>query len=111
MKLTSLKSALTSLKPTLQQMPANPMATKRQRGSGWMKRRDVVLAENPWCVMCQAKGIETLAQEVDHIVPLHTGGPDEDDNLQGLCIPCHKVKGKADGSHAFNSSSNKWRAR
>ena len=29
---------------------------------------------------------------VDHIVPLWAGGVNEDENLQLLCVPCHKVK-------------------
>ena len=29
---------------------------------------------------------------VDHIVPLWAGGANEDENLQLLCEPCHKVK-------------------
>lgn len=30
--------------------------------------------------------------EVDHIVPLHLGGSNEPENLQLLCIKCHKEK-------------------
>jgi len=33
-----------------------------------------------------------VATEVDHIVPLSQGGPDEWDNLQGLCHDCHAAK-------------------
>lgn len=30
--------------------------------------------------------------ELDHIEPLHRGGSNEPENLQLLCIECHKVK-------------------
>ena len=32
--------------------------------------------------------------EIDHIIPRSKGGPDIDDNLQLLCPPCNKKKGK-----------------
>lgn len=34
--------------------------------------------------------------EVDHVIPLHKGGPDDDTNLQGLCGGCHKAKTATD---------------
>lgn len=34
----------------------------------------------------------TAAVEVDHVVPLSKGGADDDDNRQGLCVPCHQAK-------------------
>jgi 5-methylcytosine-specific restriction endonuclease McrA len=30
--------------------------------------------------------------EIDHILPLHRGGSNEADNLQLLCVDCHKAK-------------------
>ena len=30
--------------------------------------------------------------ECDHILPLHQGGLDNDNNCQTLCIPCHTRK-------------------
>ncbi|MFN9295662.1 MAG: HNH endonuclease [Planctomyces sp.] len=32
--------------------------------------------------------------EVDHIIPLHQGGPDTLSNSQTLCIKCHQEKTK-----------------
>lgn len=54
------------------------------------------LTMQPLCVMCQAKGRLRVAVEVDHIVPLSKGGPDDDTNRQSLCKPCHKDKTRAD---------------
>jgi len=38
----------------------------------------------------------TLAQQVDHIIPVSKGGSDEDDNLQSICPTCHEHKTRAD---------------
>jgi 5-methylcytosine-specific restriction protein A len=34
----------------------------------------------------------TVASELDHIVALVNGGGNEEENLQGLCAPCHVDK-------------------
>jgi 5-methylcytosine-specific restriction protein A len=38
----------------------------------------------------------TAGVEVDHILPVHKGGTDEDDNLQALCHECHESKTRTD---------------
>jgi 5-methylcytosine-specific restriction protein A len=55
-----------------------------------------ILRRDPLCILCLARGHVTPSQEVDHIVPLHKGGSNRDDNLQGLCIPCHAEKTRRD---------------
>ena len=65
---------------------------ERTRGRTWERIRQRVLDADPLCRMCDAAGLVTAAQEVDHIVPLHRGGTDDPDNLQGLCKPCHAIK-------------------
>lgn len=55
-----------------------------------------MLARFPLCVMCKAKGIYRPTDEIDHVVPLNRGGPDTEDNLQGLCTPCHEAKSTAE---------------
>lgn len=64
----------------------------RLSGRRLQERNERVLAANPLCVYCQAKGIIRAAVEVDHRVPLHLGGPDTENNLQGLCRECHDDK-------------------
>ena len=61
-----------------------------------MTIRAAVLRCNPLCVACEAKGLIARATEVDHIQPLHKGGTDEPDNLQGLCRDCHADKTRRD---------------
>ncbi len=36
------------------------------------------------------------AFQIDHILPIALAGTNEDDNLQALCIPCHKIKSAQD---------------
>ena len=58
-----------------------------------------LLYDQPLCVACEAAGAVTLAQQVDHIVPLYKGGTNDDSNMQGLCIECHKAKTAKDMGH------------
>ena len=93
------------LKPTIgllnMQGGSHPaaQAVTRIRGRRLQERNARVLAAHPLCVHCEANGITRQAVEVDHIKPLHLGGPDHESNLQGLCIECHEAKSKAEGQH------------
>ena len=64
----------------------------RLRGRPLQRRNKRFLQENPLCVMCEAEGRVSVAEEVDHIIPLFKGGADEWKNLQGLCLACHATK-------------------
>ena len=77
---------------------ANPIATKRTRGSVWMARRARWLSGSPLCVMCEAEGRITEAKEVDHIQRLDAGGADDESNYQSLCVAHHKAKTKREAS-------------
>ena len=41
------------------------------------------------CAVCRAEGVKMA---VDHRLALVAGGSDYADNVQLLCVPCHKVK-------------------
>lgn len=36
--------------------------------------------------------------ELEHVLPLHLGGTNDDDNLRLLCAPCHRAKTSAEQS-------------
>jgi len=76
---------------TLRVQPLSTM-TQRMTGRRLQERNRNWLTAHPLCVHCKAKGIVRSAREVDHIVPLHQGGRDDETNLQGLCVECHKAK-------------------
>lgn len=61
-----------------------------------MAIRSSVLRYKPLCVVCKTKGLVSRAEEVDHIIPLHKGGTDAYENLQGLCKDCHDEKTRLD---------------
>lgn len=74
------------------------MALGRLRGRTLQTLRRRLLSANPLCVMCQAKGIVTIATQLDHIKAIVNGGdarPD-DEGYQGLCDACHTAKSRAD---------------
>lgn len=56
-------------------------------------RRRVFLAQGYRCAEC---GRITIKLELDHKIPLHKGGTDDESNLQGLCAArktdCHPTK-------------------
>lgn len=72
--------------------PAIAMPAQRIRGRKLQRIRANAFRAEPLCVACQAKGIVRLADELDHIVPLHKGGADVEGNRQPLCKPCHLAK-------------------
>ncbi|KTT72628.1 HNH endonuclease [Sphingomonas endophytica] len=69
---------------------------RRKRGRAGQRDRAQVLAEEPLCRLCLARGDESPTEEVDHIKPLSRGGRDDRANKQGLCIPCHRAKTRAE---------------
>lgn len=73
-----------------------PDAPKRITGRALQKARIDLFSRAPLCAECRRKGRVTLATERDHIKPLAEGGTDTDDNVQGLCGPCHDAKSAAE---------------
>ena len=59
----------------------------------WQRLRLIVLAREPLCRYCKAKGLIVVATEVDHIRGMAKGGERLTiDNLQPLCKSCHSEK-------------------
>jgi 5-methylcytosine-specific restriction protein A len=67
--------------------------------SAWRNLRAVVLYLEPLCRTCKEAGRTTVAECVDHIIPMKRGGAALDRaNLQPLCNACHSRKTIAEGS-------------
>lgn len=84
-----------TLKPRIQMQGHRLASAKVERKRGWTGMRDrnrIRQRDNGLCQACLDKNIVTIGTEVDHIIPLHKGGPDTDDNKQLLCDPCHVAK-------------------
>lgn len=77
----------------------------RLRGRQGQARRLRLWSADPFCAKCDRLTDYPHGFEVDHIVPLHQGGADDDSNLQLLCVHrtgpgrkfgCHEDKTRAD---------------
>lgn len=73
-----------------------PTATKRITGRRLQARRESLFRRNPLCPECSKLGLVVLATQRDHIVSLEEGGPDTDENTQGLCDEHHEAKSLAE---------------
>ena len=86
-RLTTLKTTLQPLAQRLKQA-----STPRKRGRAWVEIRARWLRAHPLCNHCEQEGKVTAGQELDHVIPLHQGGADDESNYQTLCIKHHKAK-------------------
>jgi len=69
----------------------DPGLTAFYASTVWKKTRALFRAANPLCEICATEGRETLAQQVDHRVPVRED-PDralDPTNLRALCMSCH----------------------
>lgn len=68
---------------------ADPKRTLKLNGAKWQKLRAEVLADEPLCRHCAARGLVVPATDVDHM-----NGADDNrrESLQPLCHPCHSRK-------------------
>ncbi|MFT4174079.1 MAG: HNH endonuclease signature motif containing protein [Rhodocyclaceae bacterium] len=66
--------------------------------AAWQKLRASVLASEPLCRACRARGLVVPATDVDHI----SGDPSDNsmENLSPLCHECHSRKTASD--HGWN---------
>ena len=72
---------------------ADKTRTLKLNGSAWQKLRASVLAGEPLCRHCAARGLVVPATDVDHM-----NGADDNrlESLQPLCHECHSRKTAAD---------------
>jgi 5-methylcytosine-specific restriction protein A len=62
-------------------------------GPRWEEIRKQVLIRDNWqCKSCGRVCSEKWEAQVDHILPKDGGGSDQLENLQVLCIRCHRKK-------------------
>ncbi len=85
------------LKPLLSTLPTalrvDRVSYHRTRGRTLARLRHRTFTRDcGLCVPCSQAGRTTPATELDHVVPLHKGGTDADDNLQAICTECHRKK-------------------
>lgn len=66
-------------------------SAERGYDADWKRVRDSFLATNPLCAFCHERNVVTLAEVVDHIVPIAQSPRDRLDprNLRSLCKMHH----------------------
>jgi len=69
---------------------SSPTSHPEWYGRRWRRRRAAQLGAEPFCAMCLAEGVYTLATVADHIEP-HRGDFEkfQHGELQSLCKPHH----------------------
>lgn len=62
--------------------------------AAWKRMRAQVLAEEPLCRWCLARGEYVASEEVDHIRDSREDYTDDNrrENLTAMCKPCHSMK-------------------
>lgn len=78
---------------------AAPLTTQARRmtGAKLQQRRLHLWSQSPCCAACGRLTDYPHGFELDHVVPLHLGGRDDESNLQVLCSGpdgCHAAKTK-----------------
>ena len=85
-----------TLKPRIKTLSApvarNLTQATRIRGNSLIAIKREHFKARPLCAECERQGRTTLAQVLDHIIPLWAGGQESAANRQGLCTPCHDAK-------------------
>jgi len=85
---------IASIKPRIAKLDLRrgaPAAVERIRGYELTKIRERILLRDGYsCRICGRVSATELV--VDHIVPLHLGGAESDENRQALCSDCHAKK-------------------
>lgn len=76
----------------------NYRGSPRDRGydAKWDRLSVAFRKRHPYCLFCAQQGRDTLADLVDHVLPV-VDRPDlkhEWKNLAQLCVPCHGVKAR-----------------
>lgn len=86
-------------KRTLKEKQESNGRTLALNGTAWRKLRAHVLAGEPLCRHCTARGLTVIATEVDH-----RNGPADNrlESLQPLCKPCHSKQTAKDMGHTVN---------
>ena len=78
------------MKTTRKQGYRPKQRTVSLKSSAWKQLRALVLAEEPLCRWCLARGLFEPSTDVDHIN--NDGDDNRRENLAGMCHSCHSVK-------------------
>lgn len=78
----------------------------------WRLLRRIKLTRDPYCEECLISGVNTLAEDVHHIVDIKENPTKclAYDNLQSLCKSCHSIitSGEHSRARVFEVVNKKW---
>lgn len=80
------------MKPDISLIPA-PDRSVEARAVSTRQRKAIIDAQGG---ICKRSYCDAPAIDVDHIRPLWNGGSNANDNLEALCVDCHKQKTSAE---------------
>lgn len=95
-KITKVNTARNMAAPAVSRVAGRPGARMRER---ILKRDDYL------CQPCLRMDRVSAADEVDHIVPLHVGGSNADENQEAICRECHRTKSRSEGQSRDGAGS------
>lgn len=87
--------SIATLKPRIANVDTrqgSSAAVDRIRGWELTKIRGRIGLRDTW--LCRACGLLARDGQVDHVMPLHLGGAESDENRQWLCRDCHDSKNR-----------------
>jgi len=88
-EIDTIRFGLKMSKASLDHLKSYPNRRKQSIRNNQRVRKDVLDKYNHQCNQCSSK----KSLEVDHIIPIKSGGSDDMDNLQILCKSCNSSKG------------------
>ncbi|WP_425154862.1 HNH endonuclease signature motif containing protein [Candidatus Palauibacter sp.] len=86
---------------------------RARRSRRYRRWRRGILAREPLCRSCAARGYTVAAAELDHIVPVERapGRFFDESNVQPLCRACHEAKTLAEARAPETPDQAAWRER
>lgn len=72
-------------------MPRKVTASQKKQVAGRQRFTCAANVEGYTCPL-QGKPFDESGYEIDHVIELRNGGTDDLENLQALCLMCHRVK-------------------
>lgn len=99
--LAKVKTLKSRIRPLPKRVANISSARKRLSYRARNRLRVEVLQDEPFCRKCASKAEQTVATQVDHIVPLVQGGTEDRSNLQPLCDDCHEEKTSAEQTERY----------
>ncbi len=81
----------------------SPASIPRIRGWKLMQIRERILWRDQFtCRVCGREWLDITRLVVDHVVPLHLGGAESDENRVSICIACHALKSEREEKQRNN---------